>query len=417
MTEETQKPQTLMRSLRESRGNPRACMLTEPMWGLPFNLYAPFASVYMIALGIGERTIGAIAAFGLAFQVLFSLLGGPITDKLGRKRATFIFDVLSWSVPTLLWAVARNASWFYLAAFFNAIVRVSMTSWTCLFIEDAPNDRVVHYWAWVYIAGIFAGVVTPLAGMLIKQFQLIPTMRVIYFFGFLSMTAKFFLLNTITVETTRGAIRMAETAQIPLRVLLFRSLTVFKSVFSAKGTIAVMVLLAMKSIYTTIRTTFFGVLLTKGLGFSADEIGWFTAIRSIIMLLIYFFVLPRLRESRYLLYLVAGLLGAAIATVLLIVSPEQNYALVFASVAIEACAMAILVPHIEGFVYAAIDPIDRARILAVTNTVVLAVASPFGWIGGVLAEMNQILPFALIAVILVLVTGFLIIARPEHGRK
>ena len=140
-------------------------MLTEPMWGIPYNLYAAYASVYMLALGLSERTIGSVAALGLAFQVAFSLIGGPLTDKYGRKRTTLIFDVLAWSIPTLLWTFARNARWFYLAAFFSAIVRIPMTSWTCLFIEDAPKDRVVHYWAWVHIAGIVAGVVTPVAGM------------------------------------------------------------------------------------------------------------------------------------------------------------------------------------------------------------------------------------------------------------
>ena len=34
----------LVRALLELRGNPRACVFTEPLWGVPYNLYMPFAA-------------------------------------------------------------------------------------------------------------------------------------------------------------------------------------------------------------------------------------------------------------------------------------------------------------------------------------------------------------------------------------
>lgn len=389
-------------------------MLTEPLWGIPFNLYGPFASVYMLALGVGEQTIGTIAAFGLALQVVCSLLGGPVTDKLGRKRATLIFDTISWSIPALLWAFARNAGWFYLAAFFNAIVRIPMTSWTCLFIEDAPPDRVVHYWAWVHIAGIVAGLVTPIAGLLIDRFELIPTMRAIYLFAFVSMTAKFVILNRMSIETVVGRTRMIETAGIPFSRLVRQSLSVFRSVFSRRGTVAVVVLLSMNSIYVTIRNAFLGVLLTGSLGFPPDEIGWFAALRSVVMLLFYFFVLPKLKTDRYLRYLITGLATAIAALAVLVLAPTGSHLIAALAIFVESCGMALVVPHLEGFVFAAVDRADRARILAVANTVVLAVASPFGWIAGALAEIDHVLPFVLVMTVAGLALLFLILARPDH---
>ncbi len=35
---------TLLRTLFELRGNPRACVYTEPMWGLSMNLCLPYAN-------------------------------------------------------------------------------------------------------------------------------------------------------------------------------------------------------------------------------------------------------------------------------------------------------------------------------------------------------------------------------------
>ena len=90
--------------------------------------------------------------------------------------------------------------------------------------------------------------------------------------------------------------------------------------------------------------------------------------------------------------------------------------MVIVAVFVESCGMALFIPHLEGFVYAAIDPADRARILAVSNTVVLAIASPFGWIAGALSEANQVLPFVLIGVLVLSVATFLVVVRPGHER-
>lgn len=45
----------MMDTLLSLRGNQRACLYTEPLWGIPYNLYMPFVSVYMAALGFRQR--------------------------------------------------------------------------------------------------------------------------------------------------------------------------------------------------------------------------------------------------------------------------------------------------------------------------------------------------------------------------
>jgi len=401
-------------SLAHSTGNPRACMYTEPLWGISYNLFVPFASVYMLQLGMTDTGIGLIATVGLALQMVFSLLGGPITDKLGRKRTTFIFDTLAWSVPAVIWAAAQNATWFYAAAIVNSMLRITMTSWTCLFIEDAPKDKVVHYWAWVHIAGILAGLVTPIAGLLIDRFTLVPTMRAIYVFAAISMTAKFVILNRYAVETRRGEIRLAETADRSVLSLAAGSLRILKSVFTARGTLAATIVLVSHAIYSTVRGTFFAVLLTDGLSFTPGEVGWFPALRSVVMLLFIFGVIPRLRQDRHVGYLVVALLLTVAGMGLLILAPIRGWTLVLLSTVVEAAGAAIMAPYGEGFVTAVVDPAERARTLSVINTIVLAVSSPFGWIAGRLSEAGKSLPFVLIVVVLLLTTVALVVRNPER---
>ena len=82
----------------------------------------------MAALGLSPTQIGLVASLWVASQMVWSLLTGVITDKLGRRLTTLIFDLLCWSVPTLLWMGAQNFGWFVVAALVNGTWRVTETS-------------------------------------------------------------------------------------------------------------------------------------------------------------------------------------------------------------------------------------------------------------------------------------------------
>ena len=104
---------SLIKTLIGLRGNARACVYTEPMWGLSMSLCLPYASIYMLALGIKDADIGLLTSIGMLSQVVFGLLGGVITDKLGRRKTTAIFDFLVLCVPHYL-DVCSNF-WFFLS--------------------------------------------------------------------------------------------------------------------------------------------------------------------------------------------------------------------------------------------------------------------------------------------------------------
>ncbi len=60
----------LWRTLRSLKGNQRACVVTEPLWSIPNNLFLPFASIYMAAIGLQDTQIGMVASLGLATEFL-----------------------------------------------------------------------------------------------------------------------------------------------------------------------------------------------------------------------------------------------------------------------------------------------------------------------------------------------------------
>ena len=57
----------------------------------------------MKAQGITDQQIGYLIAIGFVSGAFFSLLSGAITDYLGRKKTTFIFDLIAWPLSLLIY--------------------------------------------------------------------------------------------------------------------------------------------------------------------------------------------------------------------------------------------------------------------------------------------------------------------------
>src|SRR5215211_1729897 len=201
----------LFQTLFELKGNPRVTVWTEVMFGIPYNLYAPFFSVYMLAFGMTDQQIGALASLGLLVQIFSALLSGVIVDKFGRRLTLFVSDVLCWSVPCLIWAFAQDLRFFVAAAVMNSLWRISHTAWTCLLVEDAEERHLVHIWTWIMIFAVCSAFLAPLGGWFVGRYALIPAVRGLFVFGFLVLTAKFVILYRYSHETVRGVQRMAET--------------------------------------------------------------------------------------------------------------------------------------------------------------------------------------------------------------
>ncbi|MCD8499191.1 MAG: MFS transporter [Clostridiales bacterium] len=195
----------LIATLHQVKGNARSCLFTEPLWGIPYNLYAPFITLYMYALGVKDQQIGLILTIGMVLQVFTAAMGGIVTDKFGRRKVTFFIDLIAWSIPTFIWMLAQNFWWFLAAAIFNSLWHITNTSWQCLLVEDTPPQLLVNIYTWVNIAGLLAVFFAPISTLLVDRYSLVPTVRVLYLLAFILMTAKFVILYVWSTETHQGS--------------------------------------------------------------------------------------------------------------------------------------------------------------------------------------------------------------------
>jgi MFS family permease len=386
---------SLFSTLNSLRGNPKACVYTEPLWGIPYNLYAPYVSVYMLQLGLKDVQIGMLLSFSLAMQVVWGLLGGPITDKMGRRKATFIFDVIAWSVPMLLWAFAQDIRYFLAAAMFNAVWRVTHTSWSCLMVEDAEPDHLVDIYSWVYIAGLLSAFFAPFAGLLINRFELIPTMRGLYLFSFVIMTLKFILLYVYSTETRQGQIRLEETRDQSLFRLIGGYGDVIKQVLRTPATMYTLGILVTMHTASTIGNTFWSILVTQRLQIPDSYLAIYPFARSLVMLFFFFLAMPIIKQMRFRNPMIVGFASLALAQIILITIPERSYLLLLVSTFLEACAYATVSTQIDRMIVVTVNAQERARIMSLLFLVVIIFTTPFGWIAGQLSEISRVLPFVL----------------------
>ena len=389
------KKHVLFTVLKNLTGNARGCVYTEPLWGIPFNLYIPYASIYMVALGLVDKQIGLIVSVSMVFQIFMALLGGVVTDKLGRRLTTLVFDILSWSVPALISALAQNFWYFLAAGIINSLWRITHVSWTCLLVEDTDPDQLVDIYTWIYIANQIVGFFAPLAGVLIGLFSLVPTMRALYLFAAVMFTVKAIVTYSLTAETEQGKVRMHETRHQSSLTVLREYTGVFEDILHSPQTLYTAGIMLVLSITSVISNNFWAILVTEKLHIPAQNLSAFPFIRSAIMLAFFYAITPRISRMDFKLPLVVGFLVSLVSQVVLIAAPVRGYVFLVINAFLEAGSFAAVGPFTDKMIVLTIDPKERARIQSILSVGIILVSSPFGWIAGTLSSLNKDLPFIL----------------------
>ena len=385
----------LIDTLIHLKGNPRACVYTEPLWGIPFNLYTPFFTVYMYALGVNDRQIGILLSLGMFFQVFAALLGGILTDKLGRRLTTVIFDSLSWAIPALIWALAQNFWWFLVAAIFNSLWQITNNSWNCLMVEDCDKKKLVHIFTWCTISGLMAVFFAPLSGFMVDRFSIIPAVRIIFALTFVMMTSKFIILFFNSTETRQGIIRKKETKGVPVSTMLAEYKGLAMTLMRTPETLSLLGVMVTLNITAMITGNFFALFTTQNLNIPEQFLAYFPIGRAAVMIIFIFTIQTVLNRLRFHVPFMAGLIMYLASQLILLSAPPENLVWLLIYVICEAFAFALVMPQKDSLMVIFVDPYERARIVSLIYVAMIGISAPFGWIAGELSQRNRQLPFML----------------------
>lgn len=385
----------LMQLLKNNRGNPRTLILMEPLWGIPFNLIAPFTTLFMYLQGVTDRQIGLLLSLATLMQVFFSFTGGMITDRLGRKVGTMIGDFIGWAIPCFIWMVSNNFWLFLLALAVNSIEQIGATAWTCLLVEDAEEKDMFGIFTWVNIGGLVAVFFAPLAGIFIQHYSLIPVMRVLYGTFAVSATIKTIITYLYCRETKQGEVRMAETKETSVGATLKDYKTLVVKMLKNNNVKKVVSMNVITRATMLISSTFFGLYMTRALNIPESYLAFFPILNAAVMLAFMVGLQRRLEIIKFRWALWIGLILLITGHALLILMAPGIVPLVALYILILAIAHALIHPRQGALLQLTLDVNERARMNAVINAVSLIFLAPFGYIAGFISSIDQRLPFVL----------------------
>ena len=201
--------------------------------------------------------------------------------------------------------------------------------------------------------------------------------------------------NAMVTETQQGLIRMRETKDQPIFSVLRGTPAIVAQILKTRSTLFTAALLLVPTISRIITSTFWSILVTEKLKIPPEHIALYQFVRAIVMLLTYFFILPRLGRLDAQVPMIAGFVGLISGTLILIITPPLNYWMLMIATVLDACSLPMVTTLLVKLIVLNVDAKERARIMAVLNAVVLIITSPTGWLSGRLSEINRRYPFVL----------------------
>lgn len=387
----------MIRTLCTLQGNGRYCIWLEPLWGIPYNLYLPYVSLFMTSLGMTPAEIGIVSSINLVSQVVFAVLSGVVTDKLGRRKATLIFDTLSWSVPELIWMCSQNFNWFALAAVFNGAWRITENSWGLLLIEDMPEEQVVPAFSLTQMMGLLAAFVAPLSKFAVDAFGLIPTMRVLYGLTAASMTTKFVTLYFKTTETTTGVRRMEKVKERSLFSLLWECKDVYLGIIREKRMMLTLGIVCACTLVSNVRDSYWALFICSEMGIAESNVVLFSTLKSLVTLGCVFLVVPVMNRKPFRMSMLAALALYAASFVIMLLTPAGAAAvpMLVVSVALEAVALSIMNPITGSLMFINANPEERARVCGLMYATISLIVAVFPSLIGMLANISIRIPFVI----------------------
>ncbi len=388
----------LWQTLRALKGNQLACVVTEPLWAIPNNLFLPFVSVYMAAIGLQDVQIGLLASLGLAMQFLWALFSGAIVDNYGRRRTMLVFGLLGWTLPCMLWAAAQGYWHFLFAVLFNSMWRVTGNCFSCMIVEDGDTSQIINIYTILNLIGLLAGFLSPIIGLCIDRFLLVPTMRAVYLAAMVLMTVKFILQYSMARESDIGIRRMQECRGRSLVSLTFGGWRAFSSALAQPRLLLYVALMTLMTCFNIVQATFWPLFVTTAYAVHAATLSVFPLVKAITTITVFLFITSHINMRAVRRPLLAGLGAHGLGLgVLFLCQPFGGAAIwaVFFSAICEAFALAILGPLGESLLSITIPAQERARVNSLITAMILLISIPVGWVAGQLSQQNRMLPLLL----------------------
>ena len=332
------------------KGNDRVCIAFHPLWG-----YTYYISLYLKEIGLTDTALGRLMVAGTVASFLFSFISAPLVDRMGRKRATFVFDLLSSALPPLVYLFSKNFFFALLAVILFNSNKIMSIAYYLVMIEDSDEESRIVAFNLFNIITVAAGLLIPIAGIFVDKYGVVATERVFLIVSFLMMTAMILFRNMLLKETAIGEKLRAASAGKGLGAF-------FREAYKPYGDAMAFLRRNRAALLFVLINILFYVYMHLGSNYSLYFVPYFTdrlgmdAMQSSVLGSVYYggmlFAMILINPLFGRRGLIFGVRMSALVTLLglvaLVVIPAKAYALAIAATLVMALGYGMLKSEVDG---------------------------------------------------------------------
>jgi MFS family permease len=258
-------------------------MLAMILANMGSNMYGPLEALYLKDLGAGIAQIGLFYTISQIIPLLLQILGGWISDTLGRLRAIAIGSVVGIFVyiPLIL---ASRWEWVLLASALGAVTRSLVGPSFDAFIADnsAPENRARLYGITQTLFGIVSVLGPLLGGVMVEG---------IGFKGMLVVAASLYIVATvIRVSMARQAVKTASASSSKLTLSSLKAnLGAMSGLILAGGLFTwILITDGIRDIFLNMSVSFLSVYMQDIASLSISQIGLMNSLFGMAMMAVMF---------------------------------------------------------------------------------------------------------------------------------
>ena len=325
--------------------NARICRNCFFFWAIPYTIYIYYLSLFLEAEGLSTSNIGLLMTVANASALVFSLVAAPIVDRMGRRNATFVFDLISSALPCLLFLAGGKLVVALIAQAITGLNRIMSTGYYLLMIEDTGEDNSIGAMNWFNIILVGAGLCTPIGGFVVSRMGLVDGEKLFLILSFISMTAQAIVRHILVKETPTGERMRVQRSSISLRETLGNYRNAMKYMFSNKPVLSAMIINGLVYAYYTIGTTismFFAPYFADFRGLTGVTLGMVGGIYAGGTLFSMLLINPRIKPKQLYPATIISALISILGFALLMLCPQGNTALLFIAIVLISLSYGVL---------------------------------------------------------------------------
>ncbi len=405
--------------LSKQERNSRVCTSLFPLWAIPFTFYMFYLSLYLKEAGFSDVQIGNIMVVSNIAALASSFVASPLVDRLGRKRATLLFDLLSSVLPALLFLLWPRYEIALIAMAFTGMNRIMSVGYYLLMIEDTSEENCVVSMNLFNLILVTAGLLTPLAGMLVLRWGVVRTEEILLLFAVISMTSQALIRHFLLKETPTGVVvrdRMRAKGRFWTFSRFFEAYrTVYTDIKKEPAVLRAMGINALIYVYFSLGTTaslLFTPFFIDFVHISPSEVSLIGGVYSLGTLLAMLCINPRLERKNYYTYAIYSSLVSLVGFALLLFGPKGD--LILPLVAVSCIAPSYGVLKTLADVVLAVETHGEHRAAVFASSYLIS-----SFLGIILIKITSLLyaqnPGWLLGVCGFLLGGVLVLSMPKGG--